>query len=106
MVSVCAKRCRGPDEGVVVLEYWLQRLLAERLSRRTKELAECASKTSILIDEKFWCADKAAYYEVAGRYWTNKMDKFHVPEGERHCAPLLAADLRAKRSCRGRAEPS
>ena len=36
---------------------------------------------------------KKAFYQMADTYWTEQMDKFKVPEDQRHTVPLLAADL-------------
>jgi putative sterol carrier protein len=36
---------------------------------------------------------KQAFYDMAGAYWTQQMDRFKVPAEQRHTVPLLAADL-------------
>ncbi|MCP4164748.1 MAG: hypothetical protein GY759_02505 [Chloroflexi bacterium] len=36
---------------------------------------------------------KQAFYDMAGAYWEQPMDRFKVPEEMRHTVPILAADL-------------
>jgi len=36
---------------------------------------------------------KQAFYDMAGAYWEQQMDRFKVPEEKRHTVPILAADL-------------
>ncbi|MEA3336623.1 MAG: NAD(P)H-dependent oxidoreductase [Chloroflexota bacterium] len=36
---------------------------------------------------------KQAFYDMAGAYWEQQMDRFKVPEEMRHTVPILAADL-------------
>ena len=36
---------------------------------------------------------KRAFYDMAGAYWEQQMDRFKVPEEKRHTVPILAADL-------------
>jgi putative sterol carrier protein len=36
---------------------------------------------------------KQAFYDMAGAYWTQQMDRFRVTSEQRHTVPLLAADL-------------
>jgi len=36
---------------------------------------------------------KQAFYDMAGAYWEQQMDRFKVPDEMRHTVPILAADL-------------
>jgi len=36
---------------------------------------------------------KQAFYDMAGAYWEQQMDRFKVPEEKRYTVPILAADL-------------
>lgn len=38
---------------------------------------------------------KQAFYDMAGAYWEQQMDRFKVPDEKRHTVPILAADLDA-----------
>ncbi len=36
---------------------------------------------------------KQTFYDMAGAYWTQQMDRFNVPDEKRHTVPILPADL-------------
>lgn len=47
----------------------------------------------VQLRQDLYPGGKEAFYQSAEAYWTMQMDKFKVPEDQRHIAPLLAKDF-------------
>lgn len=65
------------------------------LNEAGKELIEQGSISSALAEElrkDIFPVEKSVFYELAEGYWTDKMNRFDVPEELRHTVPVLAAD--------------
>ncbi len=45
------------------------------------------------LREDLFPGGKQAFYDMAGAYWTQQMDRFNVPDEKRHTVPILPADL-------------
>jgi putative sterol carrier protein/putative NADPH-quinone reductase len=49
--------------------------------------------TQVDLRKDLFPGGKQAFYDMAGAYWTQQMDRFNVPNEKRHTVPILAADL-------------
>ena len=52
-----------------------------------------AEETQTALRADLFPGGKQAFYDMAGAYWTQQMDRFKVPDEMRHTVPILADDL-------------
>jgi len=52
-----------------------------------------AEETQADLCKDLFPGGKQAFYDMAGAYWEQQMDRFKVPEEKRRTVPILAADL-------------
>ncbi|MDM8518549.1 SCP2 sterol-binding domain-containing protein [Anaerolineales bacterium HSG6] len=69
--------------------YTLLRQAGEELVRDERISDDLQAK----LHQDLFPGGKKAFYQLAEGYWTEQMDKFKVPQDQRHTVPLLAKDL-------------
>ncbi len=69
--------------------YTLLRQAGEELIRDGR----ISDNLQLQLREDLFPGGKEVFYQLAEGYWTEQMDKFKVPQEQRHTVPLLAKDL-------------
>ena len=76
-------------QGLFTPYYDLLRQAGEQIIRDGR----ISEKTQAELRVDLFPGGKQAFYDMAGVYWEQQMDRFKVPEDKRHTVPILAADL-------------
>ncbi|MCP4139890.1 MAG: hypothetical protein GY755_06310 [Chloroflexi bacterium] len=76
-------------QGLFTSYYDILRQAGEQIVRE----GQISKETQSELRKDLFPGGKKAFYDLAGTYWEQQMDRFNVPDEQRHTVPILADDL-------------
>jgi len=76
-------------QGLFTEYYDILRQAGEQIIRDNRISEEIQAD----LKEELFPGGKKAFYDMAGSYWEQQMDRFNVPDEQRHTVPILPDDL-------------